>query len=61
MKEDLYQQMHLQEKYYWWHIAKRRLVIDFIRREKWLKVAENKMLNLVNIPFGLSLLAVAKR
>jgi len=26
-----------------------------------LSLAENKMLNLVNIPFGLSLLAVAKR
>jgi len=40
MKEDLYQQMHLQEKYYWWHIAKRRLVIDFIRKEKGLEVLD---------------------
>lgn len=33
MREDLYQQMYLQEEYYWWHVAKRRLVADFIPRK----------------------------
>lgn len=30
MREDLYPEMYLQEEQYWWHIAKRRLVIDFV-------------------------------
>ncbi|MFN3551297.1 MAG: class I SAM-dependent methyltransferase [Endomicrobiia bacterium] len=30
MKKNLYQQMYLQEEYYWWHIAKRKLVVNFI-------------------------------
>lgn len=38
MREDLYQEMFLQEKIYWWHVAKRALVHEAMARSQATKV-----------------------
>ena len=40
MRPDLYQEMYSQEEYYWWHLAKRRLVKAFLPRRTGLKIID---------------------